>query len=869
MKSPRPAFSLIVSALLVGSFALSCTAQNFPPIAVAAPTPREALIGLPILLSSADSIDPDGAPQPLGFLWDFGDGTTSTEANPSRAFVEPRAYRVSLTVSDGADAAVDSQVVHVLAPPTAVAPTRSGMLALNPAGTELWVANLDSNSVSVLGLTADGAVKVAEIAAGRQPRTLAFSPDGGRVYVACQGANELWVLDAATRTLVRRLAVGHEPFGVAVSPTDGRVLVSNQGDATVSVVAPSLVVEKVITVAATPRALAIAADGGSAFVSHLLTRGTEGTLTKLDLATRSVVAESPLVEDDSPDTLSSGAGFPNMLSALALDPSGRAVWFGGLKANTGRGLFANGEMPQPENTTRGFFGKVDAASAAEVVERRIDANDTDSVSAIAFSPNGRWAYVTHQGAGTVSIYDLSAATLITAGDGNSVTFTARIDLGHAPQGIVVSTDGQRGYVANFLSRNVQVLDLANPQLPAVLATVATTEEPLPAHLANGKRLFYRSREPRHSAANYIACASCHADGGGHDGRTWDFTNRGEGLRNTPDLRGRGGPAHGPIHWSGNFDEGQDFENDIVRFFGGTGLAQDGQPPHPPLGAPNAGRSADLDDLAAYVASLTTPPRSPQRKADGTLSVAALRGKALFQSPALQCAVCHPAPRFTDTLLTPDPADYLVHDVGTFTTASGGRLGGPLPGLDTPSLFGLWDSAPYLHDGGAATLLDVLTTRNPGDRHGVTSSLAPDQLEDLIAYLLSLDGSPADEATDDDGDGMSDPWEQLHGFDPANPADADADADGDAAPNQDEFLAGTDPRDPASRLVVRDLRRDADAAAISFPTTRGYSYVPEFSTSIVPANWQPLGGIVGDGAEIWLLDLTPLSGQGFYRVLVSP
>ena len=303
-----------------------------------------------------------------------------------------------------------------------------------------------------------------------------------------------------------------------------------------------------------------------------------------------------------------------MLSALTIDPAGRAAWFGGLKANTGRGLFVDGRTPQPENAVRGFFGKVALPAAAEEVARRIDANDTDSVSAIAFSPNGRWAFVTHQGAGRLSVYDVSAATLIDPSeDGTTIDFAARIDLGHAPQGIVLSANGQRGYVANYLSRDVQVLKLSNPRMPPVIATIPVTGEALPPNIANGKRLFYRSREPRHSLSNYIACASCHADGGGHDGRTWDFTNRGEGLRNTTDLRGRGGLADGPVHWSGNFDEGQDFENDIVIHFGGSGLAQDGQPPNPPLGASNAGRSADLDALAAYVASLTAPVRSPFRR----------------------------------------------------------------------------------------------------------------------------------------------------------------------------------------------------------------------------------------------------------------
>jgi YVTN family beta-propeller protein len=847
----------------------TANAQNFSPIARATPVTEEVFLGQPTVFSSAESLDPDEGPQPLSFVWDFGDGAASTNANPSHAYTNAGAYRVSLTVNDGADAAIDTVVVHVLAPPTATSPAKSSLLALNPAGTELWVVNPDANSVSVMGVNTNGVIKLAEIPVGQHPRTLAFSPDGARVYVACQGTNELWVLDTAARNVVRRVAVGHKPYGVAVLPGDGRILVSNEGDGTVTVISSALVVKKILRVAETPRALAITADGRFAYVTHFLTRGAAGAVTEIDLMTLVVSRAVPLVVDASPDTTSSGGGFPNMLSAIAIDPAGRAAWFGGLKANTGRGLFVNGEVPRPENTTRGFFGKVNLASATEELDRRIDANDSDSVSAIAFSPSGRWAFVTHQGAGRLSVYDLSAATLIQPGDGNTVSFAARIDLGHAPQGIVVSADGRCGYVANYLSRDVQVLDLSNPRVPVVLATVSTTTEPLPPAVANGKRLFYRSREPRHSFANYIACASCHADGSGHDGRSWDFTNRGEGVRNTTDLRGRGGMTHGPVHWSGNFDEIQDFENDIVRFFGGTGLAQDGQPPNPPLGAPNAGRSADLDDLATYVASLSEPARSPFRQMDGTLTESGRRGKLLFLSPALQCASCHVPPRFTDSVVTANPVNFVRHDVGTLTPASGGRLGGLLDGLDTPSLLGLWDSAPYLHDGSAATLLDVLTTKNVADQHGVTSMLGTNQLADLIAYLLSLDGSLVDEATDNDADGISDQWEQLHGLNPASSADATSDLDGDGASNRDEFLAGTDPTNPWSRLVIHAVRREGTALSLFFPTVKGKSYLGEYTDALPAANWQPLGSVPGGGVEQVITDTNAMPARRFFRIRVTP
>jgi YVTN family beta-propeller protein len=854
----------LVAALALMFFAAPILAQNFTPIAKAAAVPDEAFENAAMAFSSAQSIDPDEGPAQLTFLWDFGDGATATNANPTHVYTNAAAYRVSLTVSDGLDAATDFIVVHVLAPPTATQPSASSILALRPNGQELWVVNSDAASVSILSVTMNGLSKQAEISVGALPRTLAFSPDGSRVYVTVQERNELWVINANLRAVLQRIAVGHQPYGVAVSPSDGTILVSNQGDDSVSVIRPDGIVARIISVPSSPRSIAVTADGNFAFVSHFITRGAEGKLTRIDLRSNTAPVVVSLVEDAGPDTTSSGRGVPNILSALAVHPAGRSVWFGGLKANTGRGVFVNGEEPTPENTLRGFFGKVDVANASEKVLRRIDANDTDSVSAIAFSPNGRFAYVAHQGAGTLSTYDLSAASLIQPGDGNTVTFNSRVDVGHAPQGIVVSAGGTRAYVANFLSRNVQVLNLTNPSALTIISTVNVTAETLPPRIANGKRLFYRSKEPVHSRANYIACVSCHVDGGGSDGRTWDLTHKGEGLRNTTDLRSRGGLNHGPVHWSANFDEIQDFENDIVNAFGGTGLAQDGQPPNPPLGAPNAGRSVDLDDLAAYVSFLTNAPPSPYRKQDGTLSDAALRGKVLFNNPALQCASCHVPPRFTDSVLT-NAADYVFHNVGTLTPASGQRLGGPLPGIDTPSLIGAWNSAPYLHDGSGATLLDVLTTRNTNDQHAVTSTLTANQLSDLVVYLQSIDGSTNDVPEDLDNDGISDSWERRFGLDPQNAADAALDTDNDGATNLAEFFAGTDPLEPNSRLRIHDIVRANNLVTLRFSTVPQKSYVAEYVASLTSTNWLPLATIPGEGAEKSITDTNAVALQRFYRI----
>ena len=70
-----------------------------------------------------------------------------------------------------------------------------------------------------------------------------------------------------------------------------------------------------------------------------------------------------------------------------------------------------------------------------------------------------------------------------------------------------------------------------------MSTVAI--EKLPPAVFAGKQLFYDARDSRLARDAYLSCAACHNDGG-HDGRVWDMTSLGEGLRNTVALRGRAG-----------------------------------------------------------------------------------------------------------------------------------------------------------------------------------------------------------------------------------------------------------------------------------------------------------------------------------------
>jgi hypothetical protein len=88
----------------------------------------------------------------------------------------------------------------------------------------------------------------------------------------------------------------------------------------------------------------------------------------------------------------------------------------------------------------------------------------------------------------------------------------------------------------------------------------------------------------------------------------------------------------------------------------------------------------------------------------------------------------------------DSPSGLRHDVGTIRPTSGQRLGGLLDGIDTPMLPGVAATAPYLHDGSAATLRDVLVTANPLGLHGSVSGLSAAEIDSLVEYLLELEFS---------------------------------------------------------------------------------------------------------------------------------
>ncbi len=684
------------------------------------------------VLFSADASA--SAAGPLEYRWDFGDGTPRTEWLPTHtvghAYQRAGVYTLLVQVRHatlGLASATRPMVVRLVAGPRA---NHSAPILVHPWRREVWLANPDHDAVAVLD--ADALTLLAEIPVGAQPSALAVDAEG-QVWVNAQGDDALHRIDPVARTVTASVDLGYGARPVSLlfdAAGTGYVGLAGRGSVG-RFDAAGAQLEDELALGGAAEAMSLRADGSALFVSRLVSQGDAGTIWRIALPAlaEAEVIDLPL-DTMSPDSGTAARGLPNYIGALALAEDGVSLWYGAKKDNVLRGLFREGQPLTFESSLRSLVGRVDGAGAVEQVAGRMDLDNAARVSALLLTPGSSHLFAAQETNNRVVVLDPWNRGEL-----------GQLDVGAAPRGLAFDPATGRLFVQNFLSRSVSVFDVGGHlidgtgPMPLLGEFPSASAEPLSEQVLRGKRVFHDATDARMTQDGYFSCAACHLDGRG-DGRVWDFTQLGEGLRNTTGLIGSAGMGRGLVHWTGNFDEIQDFEVPIRNLFGGLGFMAnadyfaDGRA-HP-LGPPKAGFSADLDALAAYVATLDQDDRSPHRQSDGTLTADGQAGRALFGQ--LGCQRCHAGPAFTDS-----PQGYR-HDVGTLNAGSGQRLGDELLALDTPSLRGLFASAPYLHDGSAANLHAALLERNPEGSHGDVASLTATERDRLVSFLLQIDAS---------------------------------------------------------------------------------------------------------------------------------
>jgi MYXO-CTERM domain-containing protein len=675
-----------------------------------------------------------GANGAVTYEWKFADADDfrAGGAGATHTFTAPGFHNIDVIATDAAGGVASAFFQHLVHHPlTARRPTSSTSIVHDSARNRVYVVNQDNDTVT--SIDADKLQKIAELAVYRRPESLALTPEG-KLWIVHRDDYAVAVVDP-DRFVVEdgfRLPYASQPVGVAMSPSGDAAYVSLMAVGKLLKLDPRTgAIMGEVMVGARPRGIAVSHDGKDVYVTRFISPDAGGEVIKVDAGAMRVATRIVLeLDSKTVDSDLRARGLPNYLFSVALTPDGRQAWIPGKKDNVVRGKLRDGRDLTHDTTVRPLAAIIDTLAAREIYADRVDLDNRSQPVHVTFSPLGNFAILTLAGSNRVEIRDVNRPTQV---------FSAIPDAGTFPRAAVLAPDG-RLFVQGALSRNVLVYDLSGmlkdfaQSTPAMVGAIPTVaSEKVSAEVLAGKKIFHDAEDTRMAFEGYLSCGACHFEGD-DDGRIWDFSTRGEGLRNTVTLLGRAGTRQGRLNWAGTFDEVQDFEHQIRDLFQGRGFLPDDTfhagMRDQPLGDPKAGLSRELDALAAYVASLDHVNPSPQRNPDGSLTADGVAGKALFEK--LGCDFCHGGPDFTDS------ARGVLRDVGTITPLSGARAGGPLLGIDTPTLLGVWETAPYLHDGSAPTLRDVLTTNNPTDLHGYVSALSSQQIDQLIAYLMQID-----------------------------------------------------------------------------------------------------------------------------------
>jgi YVTN family beta-propeller protein len=106
---------------------------------------------------------------------------------------------------------------------------------VSPDGKQLWAANSQDGTVSVIDLATKKVVNTFNVQTKRSNR-LKFTPDGRLVLVSDLDAGELVVLEHSTRKDLKRLKIGKQLAGILITPDSSKAYCAATGDDNVGVV---------------------------------------------------------------------------------------------------------------------------------------------------------------------------------------------------------------------------------------------------------------------------------------------------------------------------------------------------------------------------------------------------------------------------------------------------------------------------------------------------------------------------------------------------------------------------------------------------------------------------------------------------------
>ncbi len=573
------------------------------------------------------------------------------------------------------------------------------------------------------------------------PIALALSADGSRLIVAEQGTGSVALVDPRAGKVLARAATGEKPSGVAIG-RDGLLGVVSHwygSDVAILKIGPeSIHVDGRIEVGPEPRGVVLSPDASTAYVAV----GASNEVVRVDLASKKVtgrlaVGREPRGIALTPDgaRLLVGNARSRSLSAIStkdwavertLPIDGDNLRQVALSPDGSLGYVANmknrGFPTTKNNIDIGWvlgqrLTRVPLDGSEPFATQTLDPEGkaVGDAHGVAVSGDGRFLAVSAGGTHEVLAFrtdssplpwrvgasrDLIAPELL-KDDGRY----RRVDLGGRPTEIAFDPDAKTLYVANYLDDSIQVVDVESMTLARSIPLGAPSEASL---VRRGEALFH---DASRSFNQWYSCNTCHSDGhtngldfdtlndGWHDNSTAHTRSR----KKVPTLRRV--DRTGPWTWHGWQTS---LEDAVVESF--TKSMQGKRP-----------TDDEVRALAAFLGTLDFP-RNPHRGPDGAISEAARRGEAVYRSEKAACLSCHGGPELTDGK---------IHKVGLEEPRD------VYKGYNPPSLRGVYDKDPYLHDGRARTLKEALTRWHSPEEVTGLGALTEPETDDLIEYLKTL------------------------------------------------------------------------------------------------------------------------------------
>ena len=548
---------------------------------------------------------------------------------------------------------------------------------------DLGIVGVIKNDPSSLSfLSVDNLSVIHQLFLADAPSSVAYDESTGYFYVASTLNSNLLVISGKTFKEIANIKLDKNPSEILTA--QAYLVVSNAKFGTISIYDKyNLTLLKVLDIGGDPRGISYLRQKGMIYVADLM----NGSIAVVTLNDLSVVKKINMGETA---TLTHSVIF-DFKNNLAYVPQT-------FRNNSNRSL-------QFDTTVFPSLSIISLSTNTNIRKKRIGIDVVDEPIGIPLSGAilDQHLYIANYASNDLTILSLDTLTL-----------AAHLELGSTPFGLAVDSINSKVLINNTLDGTVSVIDSNDLVLLENIKIIDMDEN---SPLLKGERLFSNSHDIRLAKDQWIACSTCHFEGGS-DKSSWFFP---DGKRSTPSLFNVINTA--PFHWNGDLDEIHDVEFTIQGIMSGEGLSGGlvNCDPNCASDKSNAGRSSDLDDLASYIESLKYPT-SVTVQNNLVNREAYEQGYNIFHSAQTGCAVCH------------KPPYYMDNDNHTINLAS---PGGALSSINTPSLLGLRDSAPYLHDGSASDLKLVLQRTQEISDHGNIDHLSDMGIYNLLVFLRNI------------------------------------------------------------------------------------------------------------------------------------